>query len=167
MKFSCLHGFAKTIPGSAASISANRRYARWCGRDLYGLRSDGQEFSIEIGLSPVQTTSGLAVLASIVDITERKRAERRFRLAVESSPLAKVMINQDGRIVLVNRQTEVLFGYQRQELLGELVEVLVPGALSRTSSGLSQRLLGEAQRSRNGCRPRTVRPPQRRQRVSD
>lgn len=96
------------------------------GRDLYGRRSDGTEFPVEIGLSPVQTVDGPAVLASIVDITERKRAERRFRLAVESAPNANVMINRDGRIVLVNLQTEQLFGYARDELLGQLVEILVP-----------------------------------------
>jgi PAS domain S-box-containing protein len=96
------------------------------GRDLYGRRSDGTEFPVEIGLSPISSADGPRVLASIVDITERQRAERRFRLAVESAPNANVMINRDGRIVLVNRQTEELFGYTREELLGELVEILVP-----------------------------------------
>jgi PAS domain S-box-containing protein len=96
------------------------------GRDLFGRRSDGSEFPVEIGLSPVQTAEGPGVLASIVDITERKRAERRFRLAVESAPDAMVMINREGRIVLVNLQTEKLFGYSRDELLGEMVEILVP-----------------------------------------
>jgi PAS domain S-box-containing protein len=96
------------------------------GRDLFGRRSDGSEFPVEIGLSPVQTSDGPGVLASIVDITERKRGERRFRLAVESAPDAMVMINREGRIVLVNLQTEKLFGYSREELLGELVEILVP-----------------------------------------
>lgn len=95
-------------------------------RDLYGRRSDGAEFPVEIGLCPVQTVDGPAVLGSIVDITQRKRAERRFRLAVESAPNAQVMINREGRILLVNLQTERLFGYDREELLGQLVEILVP-----------------------------------------
>ena len=64
----------------------------------------------------------------IRDLTERKRAEERFRLAVESAPNAMVMVNQDGRIVLVNSQTERLFGYTRKELLGAHVEILVPQA---------------------------------------
>lgn len=96
------------------------------GRDLNGRRSDGSEFPVEIGLSPIDTADGPVVLASIVDITERKRAEERFRLAVESAPNAMVMVNRDGAIVLVNLQTERLFGYTRDELLGVSVDILVP-----------------------------------------
>lgn len=96
------------------------------GRDLFGRRSDGSEFPVEIGLVPIETADGPAVVGSIVDITERKRAEERFRLAVESAPNAMVMINGEGKIVLVNIQTERLFGYSRDELLGGSVEMLVP-----------------------------------------
>ena len=96
------------------------------GRDLFGRRNDGSEFPVEIGLSPILTVDGPAVLGSIVDITERQRAERRFRSAVESAPNAMVMINCEGKIVLVNLQTERLFGYAREELLEQPVEILVP-----------------------------------------
>lgn len=96
------------------------------GRDLYGRRKDGSEFPVEIGLNPVETDEGRLVLSSIVDITERKRAEEKFRLAVESAPNAMVMIDQNGRMVLTNLQTERLFGYRRDELLGQPVEMLVP-----------------------------------------
>ncbi|HUE12830.1 MAG TPA: PAS domain S-box protein, partial [Planctomycetaceae bacterium] len=96
------------------------------GRDLYGERKDGSEFPVEIGLTPIETEEGLVVLSAIVDITERKRAEQKFRLAVELAPNGMLMINTEGRIVLLNAQTEKLFGYARDELLGQTAELLVP-----------------------------------------
>ncbi|MBI4444918.1 MAG: PAS domain S-box protein [Acidobacteria bacterium] len=60
------------------------------------------------------------------DITERKQAEERFRLAVEAAPVAMVMVNQEGRIVLVNGISEQLFGYTHDELVGRFVDELVP-----------------------------------------
>jgi PAS domain S-box-containing protein len=103
------------------------------GRDLFGLRADGSEVPIEIGLSPVQTESGTFVLASIIDITERKRAEQalraseeRFRLVVEDAPNAIIMVEHAGKIALVNSEAERLFGYERTELVGKPVETLIP-----------------------------------------
>ena len=60
------------------------------------------------------------------DITESKRAEERFRLVVEASPSAILMVNSEGLITLVNTQTETLFGYDRAELLEQPMEILVP-----------------------------------------
>jgi PAS domain S-box-containing protein len=96
------------------------------GRDLFARRKDGSEFPVEIGLNPLETEQGIVVLASIVDITERKRAEERFRLVVESAPNSIVMVDATGRIVLVNSQTEKLFGYRREDLIGCSVDTLVP-----------------------------------------
>ena len=62
----------------------------------------------------------------VLDITDRKRAEERFRLAVEASPNAIVMFDEQAKILLVNVLTQKLFGYSREELIGESVEILVP-----------------------------------------
>ena len=58
-------------------------------------------------------------------------AEETFELLLESAPDAIVVVRRDGRIVMVNTQTEKLFGYHREELLGQKVEVLVPRLLRR------------------------------------
>lgn len=100
--------------------------AMGAGRDLFGRRRDGTEVPIEIGLTPVASEEGMFILASIVDISARKKAEARFRVAVESSPNGMLMVDADGRIVLVNRAVERMFGYRREELLGQTVEMLVP-----------------------------------------
>jgi PAS domain S-box-containing protein len=96
------------------------------GRDLYGLRKDGSEIPIEIGLNPIQTEQGDFVLASIIDITERRRSQERFRQLIECAPNGMVMVDQKGNIVLVNTQIEKAFGYSRDELLGRSIEILVP-----------------------------------------
>jgi PAS domain S-box-containing protein len=96
------------------------------GRELYGLRKDGTEVPIEIGLNPLLTSEGHFVLSSIADITDRKRASEQFRLALEAAPTGMLMMNEAGIIVLVNAQIESLFGYRRDELLGERIEMLVP-----------------------------------------
>jgi PAS domain S-box-containing protein len=70
--------------------------------------------------------SVLGVFAAARDVTGRKKAEERFRAVIEAAPDAMVIVNRDGQIVLVNAQTQKLFGYGRQELLGQRVEMLVP-----------------------------------------
>ncbi len=65
------------------------------------------------------------------DVSERRRANERFRLAVEASPSAVVLADAAGAIHLVNSRTKELFGYSAEELLGKPVETLVPPRLRK------------------------------------
>src|SRR5207247_1200271 len=96
------------------------------GLDLRGVRKDGTEFPAEISLSPMRTKEGVLVTAAIRDVTERKKVEGKFRGLLEAAPDAMVIVERAGTIVLVNSQAERLFGYRRDQLLGQPVEMLVP-----------------------------------------
>jgi PAS domain S-box-containing protein len=61
-----------------------------------------------------------------MDITERKEAEERFQSVFEESPVAEVIVNEDGRITLVNGESEKTFGYDRDEMEGQPIEMLLP-----------------------------------------
>ena len=87
---------------------------------------DGRERWVVARGKTVSEPRGVRRMGVILDITERKRAEERFRLAVEASPNAIVMFDEQAKILLVNGLTQELFGYSREELIGESVEILVP-----------------------------------------
>jgi PAS domain S-box-containing protein len=89
---------------------------------------DGRLIDVSLTISPIFDGAGRIIGASKVarDITERKRAEERFRAAVEASPNAMIMVGKNGKIVFVNDQGEKLFGYAREDLVGHMIERLVP-----------------------------------------
>ncbi len=91
-------------------------------------RKNGTRISVFSTVSVVKNEADelIGLVAINRNITEQKLAEERFRLAVESAPNAIIMVNQSGKIVLLNSQTEKYFGYQRHELIGESVDRLVP-----------------------------------------
>lgn len=96
------------------------------GRTLHGIKKDRSLFPVEVGLNPVEKNGEVFVLSSVIDITERHRAEERFKAAFEAAPNGMLMIDQTRKIVLVNKKTEEIFGYSRAELIGYPIEQLVP-----------------------------------------
>jgi PAS domain S-box-containing protein len=85
-------------------------------------------------MRPIADRDGAVVrLASVArEAAERRRADARFLGLLEAVPDAMVCVRVDGRIVLVNAHTERLFGYRRDELAGQPVEMLVPDAMRDT-----------------------------------
>ncbi len=122
--------------------------------EVHGLTREGLEFPVELALSTWNGTQGPCFTAFIRDISARKnvelelqlktaelertkltaahevaegkRSEAKFRGLLESAPDAMVIISRSGQIELTNSQTELLFGYAPDELLGQQVEMLVP-----------------------------------------
>lgn len=92
------------------------------------LRPDGNVHWISATGQIERAESGAPVRVHgvFVDVTARRQAEERFRLVVESSPIAMLMVDSTGCIVLANGQAERVFGYSNAELLGQSIEMLVP-----------------------------------------
>ena len=92
------------------------------------VRKDGTRFWASVTLAPIRAENGaLTGFVKVArDITERRQSEAMFRDLLESAPDAMVIVGNEGRIMLVNRQTEQLFGYSRDALIGREVEMLVP-----------------------------------------
>ena len=69
------------------------------------------------------------------EIAERRRAEHRFRMLVEAAPTGIVISDENGRITEVNAEALRMFGYSREELVGQAVETLLPQHLRKAHEG--------------------------------
>jgi PAS domain S-box-containing protein len=103
----------------------------------------GKPIDVIIDISPLRSPTGQLVgsTAIIRDITEQRLAEELFHIAVEGSPSGMLMVDRAGKIVMVNGEIEKLFGYQRDELLGQGIEILVPHHLRANHMKLREQFI--------------------------
>jgi PAS domain S-box-containing protein len=124
------------------------------GKRLPSSRKDGSALEIEVRSVPwrdenaatrgsllivTDASRQIALEQELIHLTERESkartlagAEKRFRELLEAAPDAIIEVDRDGRIVLLNRVTEEMFGYTRDELMGLSVDMLLPQALRAT-----------------------------------
>ncbi len=125
------------------------------GRDLHGMRKNGQEFPLEIGLNPIRTSEGMRVLASVVDISERKRAEQTLQkerdfinAVLEIAGALVVVLDREGRILRFNRACERTTGYSSEEVMGQRVwDLFVIPDEVEGAKAVFERLLGGEHRN--------------------
>ncbi|WP_228125074.1 sensor domain-containing protein [Candidatus Methylospira mobilis] len=99
-------------------------------QQLFAVRKDGSEFSVEVSLSPIEIDNQVFVITGVLDITERKRLEREMQLAAmvyRAIGEAIMVADADNRIVAVNPSYTRLTGYTEQEAVGQSTKLLKSG----------------------------------------
>ena len=135
-------------------LDAAARDGKWEGT-VERVRKSGERFMARVVVTPRRDDAGrlIGYLLISKDISDemalrslerrRQRAEEKFRALLESAPDAIVAVDDRGSIVLVNSQTERLFGYTRDELIGGTIECLVPERFRGAHTGHRAGFFGE------------------------
>jgi PAS domain S-box-containing protein len=120
-----MHAFQRVAVGAVAENNIEVTV-----RDAKIQHADGHQVSVDLSMTPTYTDRGPLVALALRDGSDKYRQTRLFRGLLEAAPDGMVIVDGDGLITLVNAQVERLFGYQREELIGEPVEILVPDRYS-------------------------------------
>jgi len=118
------------------------------------ITKSGAVISCEWYNTPLVDDAGrvLGVASLVQDVTERERAEAKFRGLLESAPDAMVVVDGNGEIILVNAQTEKVFGYPREELLNRPIQKLVPERYREKDSDFCAAFVAQAKAPENAKR---------------
>lgn len=128
--------FARKIEGFDVFVEVARQ-EKFESREWTYRRKDGTTFPVQLVVTAIRDEFSVITgfLGIATDITERKESEDKFKGLLESAPDAMVIVDREGKIVIVNSQTIKLFGYTREELEGRPVELLIPTRFSQVHKG--------------------------------
>ncbi len=111
------------------------------GLELSARRKNGDKFRAEIALTPVKTDDGGLIASTIREIDVVSGSEAYFRTLLETAPDAMIIVDASGVMTVVNSQTESMFGYTREELLGQNIEKLLPLRLRQIHAAHRERYI--------------------------
>lgn len=140
------HRVSYYLPGLVVQDQRSASY-----EEITAHRDNGEPLPVTLHVARLDPQHAPHYLFNLVDLRAFKRAEERFRDMVEGLPNAFVLVQGDGRIVMINRQTETLLGYSREELLGQPVERLLPDALAQGHGALREAFMQRPEAHRVGA----------------
>jgi PAS domain S-box-containing protein len=133
-----------------AAVAAGERLEEYEGEPV---RKDGTSIVVSVTVASLADKTGTITGMSAVvrDLTPQQRADARFRAVLETAPDAIVCVDSAGRIALVNAEAERLFGYPREDLDGQLVEILVSAASKPVHPALRAGFVADPRTRRMGA----------------
>jgi PAS domain S-box-containing protein len=118
------------------------------GRDLFGVRRDGTEFPVEVGLTPIEMHGGAHVMASIIDISERKRIEGALRESdialqtlVDAIPGMVLLMDTKGTVLAANETIARRLGTSAAQIIGQDAYDRLPPEVARTARAYSDEVI--------------------------